>query len=874
MNAGDIQDFLDHQVPKCRLAPAAKVGDFTCLRYYRTDIPAMAAQDGRCAAIDATTDVRASKMIEIIARACNINPRVILVTLQKEQGLVTSTNPFWPDSKNPSQPSSTRPLDYRYQISMGFNCPDTGPCSTFGFFYQVYKAASQFHWYSNPAGSFTYLKVGRNVTINYQVAQVSGCGSKTFLLKSQATAALYYYTPYTPNQAALDNLYGSGDKCSAYGNRNFWRYYWDWFGSPIGGGFLLQSATSDTYLIVPNSVGGFSKYDITDPALATALGPLGPVGTVSQQYLDSFPDAGTMQRIVKSATNQYYFVDNGAKYPFSSCAQVTGFGLNCADAIQLTAFQLNALATGDAMSNLVPDSAIKPSAVRYLITNGVKHEILDTVSVRDAGITLPNLGSVPITAFKFLPWGAPIAKSGELFNNRTSGNSGVIIGGKYYEIDPATSDDVDFRKWFATTTGTLSDAGLDPIRSNLPVQTVVSDESGTGYVLTAAGKVPLVQGTQLTQTPAQVPAELLKAIPTSGAPIAEPLLAKAASGKVTYWLHEGVKRPVVSAAAQVKLSGLATTLAVRLLPKSAIDQIGTGDPALGPASVVQDPAGRLLLVDGLANVVGVSSAAWSSEYGLSSKVEKVTKTDLAGYTSEGMLGIKVFCDGREYLPVNGVWQPINDSYAAAYPGTAQVLDVTTCNALKKGTTELGRFVVTPAKDIYLVTNGKRRKITQKQYEIIRGTTPAAFKVSLTLAGALPIGTPMQPSYKTVLINPDDVNPVPTASVRPTPTPVATPTATARPSASPSASATVTSTPKPSVTATATPKPTATATPKPTASTVASPTPTVSTRRYTVVAGDNLTKIAIKFSTTVAAIKSANSLSSDLVLINQILVIPN
>ena len=42
----------------------------------------------------------------------------------------------------------------------------------------------------------------------------------------------------------------------------------------------------------------------------------------------------------------------------------------------------------------------------------------------------------------------------------------------------------------------------------------------------------------------------------------------------------------------------------------------------------------------------------------------------------------------------------------------------------------------------------------------------------------------------------------------------------------------------------------------------------------MVAGDTLTKIAIKFSTTVAAIKSANSLSSDLVLINQILVIPN
>jgi len=51
-------------------------------------------------------------------------------------------------------------------------------------------------------------------------------------LQNQATAGLYNYTPYQPNQAALNNLYGSGDACSAYGNRNFWRIYIDWFGSP------------------------------------------------------------------------------------------------------------------------------------------------------------------------------------------------------------------------------------------------------------------------------------------------------------------------------------------------------------------------------------------------------------------------------------------------------------------------------------------------------------------------------------------------------------------------------------------------------------------------------------------------------------------
>jgi LysM repeat protein len=877
MDAGDIQTFLDQQVPRCKLAPAANVGDFTCLRYYRTDIPAMAASPGRCNAIDATTDVRASKMIEIIARACNINPRVILVTLQKEQGLVTSTNPFWPDSSG--NPSTTKPADYRYQIAMGFNCPDTGPCSTFGFFYQVYKAASQFHWYGNPGGSFTYLHVGRNVTINYQVASVSGCGSNTFLLKSQATAALYYYTPYTPNQAALNNLYGSGDRCSAYGNRNFWRYYWDWFGSPIGGGFLLQSATSDVYLIVPNSAGGFSKYDVPDKSLATALAPLGPVGIVSQDYLDTFPIAGNMKRIVKSATNQYYFVDNGAKYPFSSCAQVATFGLNCTDAIQLTAYQLNALATGDAMSALVTDSTVKAGGPQYLITNGVKREILDTASVRDAGITLPAAAPVPISAFSYLPWGAPIAKSGLLFTNRSTGNPAVVIGGKYYEIDPATAADMDFKKWFPWSTGTLSDLGVDAIRSGQPVKSIVTDDAGNGYVLSSAGKIAISAGSSLVQNPPAIPAELLKAIPSAGAPMAAPLLVKVAAGKTTYWVEQDTRRAVVNASSQVKLSGMATTLSVRVLPKSAVEQIDLGDPVIGPATLVQDPSGHLLLTDGLANYFTIPSQLWATEFGLGNKPEKVLKTDLTGYSSEGQLELKVFCGGVQYLAVNGTWQPMLDEYAATYPGIASVIDNTTCLALKKGTTQLGRFVISPTKQIYLLSNGKRRLVTQKQYEAIRGTTPAAFKIDSTLAAAIPIGSPMPVSYKTVLVNPADAatsqGEVPTATTRPTATPtpsipvVPTPTKLVTPTPTPTKS------PTPVPTKSATPAPTKSPTPTPTKSATPTPTPSASAsvRYYTVVAGDTLTKIANRYGVSIQAIKTANKMTTDVVQLGQKLIIP-
>ena len=48
-------------------------------------------------------------------------------------------------------------------------------------------------------------------------------------VKNLATSALYRYTPYQPNEGALAAGYGTAP-CGAYGNRNFYAYFEDWFG--------------------------------------------------------------------------------------------------------------------------------------------------------------------------------------------------------------------------------------------------------------------------------------------------------------------------------------------------------------------------------------------------------------------------------------------------------------------------------------------------------------------------------------------------------------------------------------------------------------------------------------------------------------------
>lgn len=224
MTESDIQAFLQSKVPNCQAG-------YTCLKdWYDTSRTTTA--DAMCGAYSGGVRERASRIIYKVAQACGINPRVILATLQKEQGLVLHT---WPS-------------EWRYTIAMGQGCPDTAACDTryYGFFNQVFGAAWQFKRYANPPGTsqyFTWYAPGKTWNVRYNPN--AACGSSPVYIQNQATANLYYYTPYQPNAAALRAGYGLGDSCSAYGNRNFYQYFTDWFGSTqTGPDLCAQPAAS------------------------------------------------------------------------------------------------------------------------------------------------------------------------------------------------------------------------------------------------------------------------------------------------------------------------------------------------------------------------------------------------------------------------------------------------------------------------------------------------------------------------------------------------------------------------------------------------------------------------------------------------------
>lgn len=204
-----VQAFLSVRARDCS-------ADSTCLADYVETTRTIPA-DPTCDEYVGRVDESAATIISRVGSACGVNPAALLTLLQKEQSLVTDT----------------APTERQYRSATGYGCPDTADCDSdyYGFFNQVYNAASQFRRYTNPAGTeqrFTWYPVGETTDVRF--SPDPACGAAPVLIENAATAGLYYYTPYQPNEAALANIYGSGDACSAYGNRNFWRIHEGWFG--------------------------------------------------------------------------------------------------------------------------------------------------------------------------------------------------------------------------------------------------------------------------------------------------------------------------------------------------------------------------------------------------------------------------------------------------------------------------------------------------------------------------------------------------------------------------------------------------------------------------------------------------------------------
>ena len=214
LSAAEVQAVLNNKGSGCRT---------DCLKNYSTVSVAKPAQAGLCDGMQGGLRLSAAEVIDRVARSCGISQKALIVMLQKEQGLITID----------------APSEYRYRAAMGQGCPDTAACDVayYGFFNQVYGAARQLKVYGLYPASFNYREGRWNTILHHPT---TSCGTKQVYIENKATAALYIYTPYTPNDAALRAQWAEGDGCSSYGNRNFFMYWSAWFGDPLVAGAAIE----------------------------------------------------------------------------------------------------------------------------------------------------------------------------------------------------------------------------------------------------------------------------------------------------------------------------------------------------------------------------------------------------------------------------------------------------------------------------------------------------------------------------------------------------------------------------------------------------------------------------------------------------------
>ena len=151
-----------------------------------------------------------------------VNPKLILVLLQKEQSLTEATNP------------SQKSLDW----ATGYGCPDSIACNVYykGFGKQVNSASLQFLAYINEQYRYSY-KAGQTYTFTNPYGEIS-TATMVVTPQNKATAALYNYTPHVFN-----------------GNYNFfklWKKYFPTIKVSYPDGTILQAEGKKVLWLIEN----------------------------------------------------------------------------------------------------------------------------------------------------------------------------------------------------------------------------------------------------------------------------------------------------------------------------------------------------------------------------------------------------------------------------------------------------------------------------------------------------------------------------------------------------------------------------------------------------------------------------------------------
>lgn len=304
MNLDEIQRFLNNQ--GSYLASYSTTNAYGDTKTAAEIIYDAVNNNYDCSNVDDLSDVPTQSEKEAKCRRIKtINPKLLLVTLEKEMSLI---------SINPTDET----INNRLKVAMGYACPDDADCSAYyyGFGKQVNTAAWQFWRYMTFPNKYNF-RAGQSYVVKNTVDPY--CVSSTTIVtpQNQATASLYNYTPHVFN--------------GNYNVYKIWKKYFPKTSRFYPDGTVLQvDGSSGVWLIDGGRKKPFANYS----AFISRFKPE-QIIKVEPGDLSSYPDGEAIKfgnySIVQTPDKKIFLLVDKEKRQFENLAVFKKIGFNAAE---------------------------------------------------------------------------------------------------------------------------------------------------------------------------------------------------------------------------------------------------------------------------------------------------------------------------------------------------------------------------------------------------------------------------------------------------------------------------------------------------------------------------------------------------------------
>jgi hypothetical protein len=738
------------------------------------------------------SNVSAGEAIKSIADRYNLNPQVLIATLEKEQGLVSRNNDChseqmgdapafyswsehkacssyatpYPDCVNVTCGNSTTYSDCSYAckysggcitVALGYSCPGFCKKSFANFSGQIsggawvlrfaearaygqltgysgYDDGDEFIHYSGPMTPGYRQRVNGGTSIYYDGLYTDADGH-TMYVTNGSTASMLSFTPFYARSYTADKLFNT--------------FFTKWFGSTTRSKLFKISGDSTYYL-----EWGTYYYAIPDSETLSAYG----LERIAPRTISTFPSGkmrgATLQRVAKfgsdnpqdaNYTQSIYLVDNGKRHEAPNWFTLGHHGYNTFSRYDSSlSFLLNA------SDPLRPVVRSENSPTIYLMENSLKRgfpdsEAYQNLSGPNYNNTLQIYGQQSITRMSSAyinskATGLPMLLDGKILSDKSSPAIYLFNAGQKYIFSPEA-----YSAWGNKSDFSLSSTMLGQIPSSGKAPLYIKSSNGTKYLVNSSKKMQFTDSMLTKWGKVDGDFEPLANRTVSKLTTANnvtPLVKDRNPG--VYYLEDGVKHGITSISDFTKL-GFKWSDVITIDNKS-LASFASGAILYAPGSLVRTPDGTVhLVIDGYV-ALGISSESVFNHYRFSwGSVRNIPSSSLTGYSKSSLQTlVKNSATNTFYIADNGLLRVIDDDAmsSAQYNFASSPyssLDIRLLKSLKSSA-KMTRYIKGGQTTVYYVENGQKRPFSSEATFFSKGGTWATVtNVSNDLLSKIPTG---------------------------------------------------------------------------------------------------------------------------------------